>query len=124
MQDSNLHAKVLDYLDAFDQRDLERCMRFFADDCLIDFASGKYKGQEAIKGWHNDRFKADMRVTRVEEIKVNGQTVVADVVATSQVARRWRVPSLAGRVTLVFDDDALIQSASFGLRMALPIEGW
>ena len=124
MQETNLRDTVTDYLQAFDQRDLGACLDFFAEECKINFAHGLYQGKTAVENWHNDRFKADMRVLEVEEIKVNGEEVVLDVVASSQVARRWRIPSLAGRVTILFGPGDLIREASFGLRTALPIEGW
>jgi ketosteroid isomerase-like protein len=124
MSDTDLHSVIRDYLEAFDRRDLDRCMRFFAEDCRIDFAFGIYRGTEAIVGWHKDRFKAEMRVLRVEQIKVDGQTVVVDLVVTSEVATRWRLPTVAGRVNLVFGPGNLIRDASFGLRTAIPIEGW
>lgn len=122
MQES-LQATIQAYLQAFDQRDLAQCMAFFAEDATIDFALGIYRGTQAIESWHKDRFAADMRVLRVDAVRVQGNTVIVDLTATSNVARAWRVNSLAGRATVVFQDGK-IKEAKFGLRMALPIEGW
>lgn len=123
MQETDLQATIQAYLRAFDQRDLSRCMNFFVENATIDFASGIYRGTQAIEGWHKDRFAADLRVLRVDAIRAQGNTVTVDVVATSNVARAWRVNSVAGRATVVFQDGK-IKEARFGLRMALPIEGW
>jgi ketosteroid isomerase-like protein len=123
MQETELQATIQDYLQAFDERDLSKCVDFFTEDAMIDFASGIYRGKQAIEEWHKDRFGADLRVLRVEGIKPKGSTVTVDLVVTSKVARAWRINSAAGRATVVFDQGK-IKEARFGLRMALPIEGW
>jgi len=98
-------------------------MDFFAEDATIDFASGIFQGRQEIEGWHQDRFQADLRVLRVDEIRRQGDTVIVDVVATSQRAKVWRLKSVAGRATVVFEQGK-IKTVTFGLRMALPLEGW
>jgi len=98
-------------------------MSFFANDATIHFAMGTYRGPKAIEDWHKDRFAADLRVLRIDEIRIEGDTVIIDAVATSRVARAWRFNSVAGRVTIVFGQGK-IKEARFGLRTALPVEGW
>jgi ketosteroid isomerase-like protein len=123
MQESDLKTAIAAYLEAYDQRALSTCMDFFAQDATILFAMGTYRGHQAIEKWHQDRFAADLRVTRVDEVKMDGDTVIVDVTATSKVARAWRFDSVAGRVTVVFRQGK-IHKAEFGLRTALPIERW
>ena len=123
MQEENLEATVESYLKAFDDRDLSRCLEFFAEDARIDFAMGVYKGSKAIEEWHAKRFEADLRVIRVERIRSNGDTVTVAAIATSKVAQAWKFPSIAGAVTFVFDRGR-IKQGKFRLRPPIPIEGW
>lgn len=123
MTDLDLESTVRAYLEAYSSRDLARCLDFFAADAKIDFASGIYSGRAAIQEWHQDRFAADMRVLRIDKVKVVGETVVVDLVANSKVVKQWRLNSLKGRVTLTFEGGK-IRNAEFGLRGALPFEGW
>lgn len=123
MQQTDLQAVVQDYLQAYDQRDLARCMDFFAEDATVHFALGTYRGQQAIEEWHKDRFAADLRVTRIDEIRTQGDTVIVDAVATSKVAKAWRFDSVAGTATFVFQQDK-IKEMKFGLRTTMPLEGW
>lgn len=121
MQETDLQAVVHAYLEAFDQRDLSRCMQFFAEDATVDFASGIHRGSQAIEKWHEDRFAADLRMIRIEEIRSQGNKVIVDGAATSNRAKAWRIGSVAGRATFAFQQDR-IKEVKFGLRMAIPLE--
>jgi hypothetical protein len=123
MDNLHLEATIKAYLQAFEQRDLAKCMEIYARDALIDFALGAYQGTQAIEEWHKDRFAADLRVLHVDEIRTSPNTVVVDAQATSKVARAWMFNSFAGRVTFTFEQDK-VKKATFGLRTALPFEGW
>lgn len=123
MQDTDLQATIQAYLQAFDLRDLTQCMDFFAEDATIHFGMGTYRGRQAIEEWHKGRFAADLRVIRVDKVRTQGDTVIVDVVAISKVARAWRFDSVAGRVTLLFQEGK-VKEAKFGLRTAIPVEGW
>lgn len=111
------------YIEAFDRRDRDRCMGFFSDSSKIDFALGVYRGRQEIERWHDDRFGADLRLVRVEEIRTSGNVVTVDAVATSKIARAWKVSSVAGRVTFVVEDGKIVES-KFRLRSNIPLEGW
>lgn len=123
MSTPDLETVVTDYLDAFDARDLERCLTFYADAATIDFANGVYRGKQAIEEWHQDRFKADLRVLEVDSIRAEGTTVVIDVVGTSQLARAWRFNTIPGRVKLTFEE-AKIKDAKFSLRPGFSFDKW
>lgn len=123
MNENNLQAVVEDYLRAFDQRDLDRCMSFFADDATIDFASGIYRRKQAIEEWHKKRFAADLRVKHIEKIKVQNGTVIVDAVASSKVAKAWRFDSIAGTMIFSFQQGK-IKEVNFALRTSIPLEGW
>ena len=113
---ADLKAVTNSYLEAFDARDLERCLSFFLDAASIDFQLGVFKGREAIENWHRDRFAANLRLTKIEAITVRGATVIIDGVATSDRLAAWKLSSIKGRVTLKFTGDKIAE-AKFASRM-------
>ena len=123
MPNSDLEATTRSYLTRYDQRDLQACMSFFAEEAEVHFAMGTYRGPEAIEEWHRDRFEADLRVLEIERVKVQDQAVILDLVATSKTSRAWGFETFAGRATVSFDQGKIVK-AEFGLRNALPLEGW
>lgn len=123
MQENNRQSMVEAYLQAFEERDLSRCMGFFAEDANLVFHTGMYRGKAAIEQWHKDRFAADMRVTRIDKIRVQGNTVIVDAFATSNRLRAWRFGLLGGTATFRFEEGK-ITDVKFALRMAIPIEDW
>ena len=48
---ARLRALVEDYLAALSGHQLEKCLSYFADDAMIEFQSGVFKGPEAIAEW-------------------------------------------------------------------------
>ena len=118
MQQTDIQATTMAYLDAFEARDLARCLDFYADDATLIFQTGHYEGKEAIERWHRDRFAADLRLVHLDGISVRGDSVKIDATATSNRLRAWKVPSIHGTVTLTFDNGK-IKEAMFGVRM-----GW
>jgi len=117
---ADLKALAQAYLDAFDAQDLERCMAFFTDDAVIDFNRTDYRGRQAITDWHKDRFAANLKMIRLNNITVNGDTVVVDAVASSKRLAAWKVKSINGRVTMRFADGKII-SGKLAARMTNPI---
>lgn len=106
MQETDLHTRVEAYLQAFDERDLPQCMEFYAEDGLLVFGStafglGQFRGKEAIEQWHRDRFAGGMRITKVEEITEEGDTVTVKAVATSPVLRSIHLDDFRGTATFV-----------------------
>lgn len=123
MEQTDPRGMVQAYLQAFDQRDLSRCMEFFADDATINFATGVFRGRQAIQEWHGDRFAADLRVIRIDDVRREGDAVMVDAVVTSKVVKAWRFKSVSGTATLTFRDGKICE-AKFGLRSMFPFEGW
>ncbi len=121
--ENDLQAVVQEYLQAYDQRDLDLCMNFFSDDAKISFGLGTYRGKQAIEEWHKNRFTADLRVKHIDKIKLQSDTVIVDAEATSKVARTWGFPSVAGRVTFGFQQGK-IKEVNFALRSNIPLENW
>lgn len=123
MPGTDLETLTRGYLEAFEARDLALCLEYFADDAILAWQTGMYRGKQAIEEWHNDRFAADLRLLRREGIRVEGNTVTIDAVATSERLKAWRIGSLGGRVTLLFQDGK-IRDTRFTLRVTNPLEHW
>jgi len=117
---TDLKALTEAYLDAFHKRELERCVDFFSDDATIDFNMTAYKGRQAIVDWHKDRFEADLKMLRLTNISVKGDTVVVDAVATSKRLVAWKAKSIAGRITMRFADGK-IKTGKLSARMTNPL---
>lgn len=121
VQTTGLEAIVRAYLESFDARDLQRCVEFFAEDAFIDFQMSAYRGHKAIQQWHADRFGADLRINRVESVRVNGDTVTVDAVISSKRLAAWKVSSLSGRVTVRFESGKF-KECKLTPRMGNPID--
>ena len=111
------------YLEAAQERDLEGCMRFYADDSRLTFMSGVFEGRQAIEEWHKERFDADLKFVKIEAVKTKGHTVTVDAVVTSKRIKAWKIGSLGGRATFRVED-GVIKETSFGMRLHNPLEGW
>jgi len=119
-QESEPRAIVEAYLEAFDARDLSRCVEFYGEDGLLIFGPpafglGRFRGKEAIEQWHRDRFSGGMRITEIEEIEADGDTVTIYAVATSPALRAVRIEELRGIGTFVVQGGK-IQEVRLGLR--------
>lgn len=123
MQDAELEAIAKEYLEAMEARDLARCVDFYAEDGVINFQNGVFKGKQAIEEWHKERFDADLRVTKIEQVKVEGDTVKVDAITTSNRLKAWKIDSLSGTVIVKFENGK-IKETSFSLRVYNPLEGW
>jgi uncharacterized protein (TIGR02246 family) len=107
MGDRDLHATVKAYLEAFEARDLARCLDFFIEDATVVFLLSRHQGRPAIEKWHKDRFAADLRVIRICEISIRGDIVVVDAVVTSQKLQAWKMPNARGKIVLTFQGDKI-----------------
>jgi hypothetical protein len=107
------------YLQAFEERDVDGCMEFFADTATISFYFGQYSGSEEIRQWHVDRFAAEAHMLGLERIVTQGDSVVVDGIATSKRIKAWRIGKVAGTLTLQFDRQK-IADAKYVLRFTSP----
>ena len=97
-----------DYLKAFEARDLDACTAFYADDAAIQFQFSRYGGRGPIATWHRERFDANLRVLRIEDVAVDEGAVTVDAVVASDRLAKWHFDSLS--VRLVFElDGSLIR---------------
>jgi ketosteroid isomerase-like protein len=111
----NLEQVVRDYLVALDAKDLAACVALYSDDAVIHFMSGIYKGRKGVEEWHRDRFAANLQLLQIDEIQTTGDSVVVDVVVTSDRIKGWMVNGFPGRLTYLFEG-GLIKEARYGLR--------
>jgi hypothetical protein len=128
--EENLTTAVVDgrslldaYLEAFAAGDVARATAFYADDALMKFASGVYKGRAAIEEWHKERFALHLKVLRIDSMTVNGDTLKIDLVVASDRLQFYRISSLAARATIRVEN-GLIREAHFAPRFTDPFEGW
>ena len=112
---ADVRLLVLDYLKAFDSRNLERCLSFCNEDATFHFLWRSFRGLKGIEKWHRDRFAADLRITRVDDVSVDGDTVTVDVIVISDKLRARKVKQVAGRITLRLERGAL-KDVKIGLR--------
>jgi ketosteroid isomerase-like protein len=117
----DLEALTRQYLDAFEARDLERCVGFFHEDATIDFQNTIYRGRKGIEDWHKDRFAANLKMIRLDSITVNGDTVLVDGAAASKRLAAWKISSLNGRITIRFEDGK-IRQGKLAPRLTNPID--
>ena len=92
-------AAVREYLDALEERDLERCLQCFADDATLTFFT-TFKGQKAVEKFHRDRFAADLRIVSVDAVEAVGDTVTVDLAVATKKLAAARIPALPGRATI------------------------
>ncbi len=122
-EQNNLEEVVKDYIQALEARQLEKCVAFYKEDAHINFYLGHYQGKQDIERWHRDRFDADMRIVRIDTISAEGDTVVLTGAATSKKLKAWKINSLSGSMTFLFEDGK-IKDVKFGMRLYNPLEGW
>jgi ketosteroid isomerase-like protein len=120
MQEFDPRQVVESYLQAFDERDLSRCLDHFDEDGLLVFGAralglGSFRGKEALEGWHKERFERGMVVKEVEEIEVDGDKVTVKAVAASPVLKTIHLDDLRGTATFVVQQGK-IKEARLGLR--------
>jgi ketosteroid isomerase-like protein len=92
----NLQAITTAYLDSFAARDLEGCLRYFADDAVLQFHVSTFRNKKGIEQWHKDRFSADLRLVRIDDMQTEGDTVRVEGVVTSKRLRAWLVNEIEG----------------------------
>jgi len=120
MQEIDPQRVVEAYLQAFDERDLSRCLDFYDEDGLLVFGPpafglGRFRGKEALEQWHKERFTRGMKVIEIEEIQVEGDTVTVKAVVTSPVVKAIQLDDFRGTATFIVQRGR-IKEARLGLR--------
>lgn len=123
LENSVLKENIESYLEAFESRDLAKCLDYYTEDAALDFQLGSYLGREQIKEWHKERFAADLKLIRVDEIQIQGETLVVEFILSSNRLKEWKIDSLNAKATFVFQQGK-IKEAKFGLGMNNPEFLW
>jgi hypothetical protein len=102
------------YLDAFEKRDVGRCVDLFAEDAELHFGPvtlglGRFRGRDAIEKWHRERFEAGARVVEVDGIDARGDEVRARILISSPRLKAVRVPDLRGSAAFLFSGSKIKQ---------------
>ena len=113
---ADLEAITRGYLAAFEERDVEKCLSFFAEDASVDFQNVEYQGRDALREWHEERFQANLRLNKIENVRIKGTTVTVDAVASSDRLAAWKINSLKSRIEAKFEGDK-IQEAKLSARI-------
>jgi|SRR5277367_1803809 len=113
---ADLEAITREYLSAFDARDVDKCVGFFAEDGVVDFQDVEYEGRQALAEWHQERFAANLRLNKIENVRTKGETVIVDAVASSDRLKAWKINSLKSRIEAKFTGDK-IQHAKLTARV-------
>lgn len=111
------------YLQAFNARDLARCLDFYTEDATLTVLNGVYRGHAAIAGWLEQRFAADAQLVRIDAVRVNGDTVIADGAVTSRRLKAMRVGNLTGRATIRLAGGK-VKEMKLGLRLGDIFQEW
>jgi hypothetical protein len=118
MESVELESRLKEYLAAFEARDLEKCMTFYTKNATVKFQNSTYSGPEGIRDWHRERFDADLRLLRVDDVAIGKDTITLEGVATSKRLRAWKLESVNGAMTVRFNGDKF-EELSFGVKLSL-----
>ncbi|HTB20207.1 MAG TPA: nuclear transport factor 2 family protein [Bryobacteraceae bacterium] len=111
------------YLKAFERQELEQCMDCFHSDATLEWLMGEYRGQSSIEEWHKDRFAAGLKILRVDGVSIQGEIATVRITVTSKRLAAWRMPSLAGIVTVTFQGGK-IHGTKFAAKSINPQQNW
>ena len=82
---------VKEYLEAFEARDLERCMALYDEGATLEFGPGTYQGREQLEEWHEARFAAELKILHIDDVKVEGNTITVQAIITSKRLKLWHL---------------------------------
>jgi len=123
MQPTDVRSIVQAYQEALEARDVDHCVSFYTEDAIIHFGPGVYRGKEAIESWHRDRFAANLRILRLQEVQVDSNRAVYNVEVESDKLRAWRINTLQARAIVTLQDGR-IKELKFSVRLNGIFEGW
>jgi hypothetical protein len=123
MEQANTRELIETYLSLFERGELEQCVDCFDSDATLEWMMGEYRGKPSIEEWHKDRFAAGLKILRVDGMSIDGDVATVRVTVTSKRLAVWRMPSLAGIVTVGFQRGK-IHSTKFAAKSINPQQNW
>lgn len=110
-----LNVPVLDqYIDAFRNRDLARCVALYTEDAILEFGGTFCRDSQCLERWHAERFAANLALLRVDSVLIDGDEVIIDGAVGSERLKTWGVIALVGHAKFIIRDGKIAE-ARFGL---------
>jgi len=106
--------RVMEFLSAFERKDVEACLQFLAKDAMVKFGAAKYKGEGEIRGWLQERFDVNLHIVKLRSVVVKGDRVKVKARVSSDRIRDWPARGISGMVIIDFEDGAF-KKVKFGL---------
>ena len=108
MEERELQAVLEGYMKAFEERELAQCVDCFAEDAVLHFGRaalglGRFQGKAEIEEWHKNRFAADARIIKVEDIEVKDNKVYVRCAVTSSRLQAYMINNIRGSGTFTFE---------------------
>jgi uncharacterized protein (TIGR02246 family) len=107
-----LEVLVRGVVNAFNRKDLEGMLSFFADDAIMVRPEGTFRGKDEIKRFYEWNFAGYLKNTLVEkDLVIEGDKVVLEFVSEATVVRGRKElkQHLPGMVMFVFKDGQVQQ---------------
>jgi hypothetical protein len=98
-------------------------MDCFHLDATLEWLMAEYRGKPSIEEWHKDRFAAGLKILRVDGMSIHGDVATLRVTVTSKRLAAWRMPTLAGVVTVSFQNGK-IHITKFAAKSINPQQNW
>ncbi len=102
------------FVAAFEARDLDKTLGFFAEDACVHFLGDDYVGQDALRTWIQDRFDANLRIVKLRGIDIQDEKAILKGEIDSDRIRAWPASGISGIMTIEFEGD-LFKEFSFGM---------
>jgi hypothetical protein len=106
-QTLNSESLVRQYLDAFGQHDISRCMAPFTANSVVVAREGTHTGLAEIEQWHRDRFAGETRILELKSVQPTATGAVADMQITSARLADTRLKSISGKMTFEIDNGVI-----------------
>jgi hypothetical protein len=103
-----------EYIDAFRNRDLSRCLALYTEGAILEFGGTYCRDPECIERWHAERFSANLSLSRIDSVAVNGDEVTIDGAVISDRLKTWGVPAIVGRARFIIREGKIAE-ARFGI---------
>jgi len=83
----NIRAKLVEICDAFNAHDLDRIMRFFADDCVLEMPKGSIPYGSRFEGKHNVREGLAARFEGIPDVHYGSAEHFVDVESQTGISK-------------------------------------
>src|SRR5579864_539388 len=111
-----LQVPVLrEYMEAFRARNLSGCLGLYSEDAVLEFGGTFCRDRQCLERWHVERFTANMVVTKIDRLGINGDEITVEGAITSDRLQTWGAGDIQGRAKFVIRNGKIAE-ARFGLQ--------